>query len=100
MPQQPSVSRLRSIRSSARKAIIPGQDVGKDIIARKREIEEANVDPYPQYARSEESVSLSSFAEKFEYLEPGKSQGFDESTGSGSLLVEGSNGRTAAQVTN
>ena len=100
MPQQPYVTRLRTIRSLARKAANPAQDVGKDIIARKREIEEANVDPYPQYARSEESVSLSSFTEKFEYLERGKSQEVDGSTGSGSLLVEGTNVRILAQVAN
>ena len=98
LPHQSHLCRVRSVATSGRTATIVGQDASKDIAARRKEIEEANVVPYPQYARSEESISLSSFAEKFEYLERGKAQAIDESTGSGSMLVEGTTVRTCLQL--
>ena len=45
--------------------------------------------PYPQYARSEEPLSFSGFAEKFKYLEPGESEEAEQNEGNGDLIVEG-----------
>ena len=46
--------------------------------------------PYPQYARSEEPLSFSGFAEKFKYLEPGESDETEQNEGNSYLVVEGS----------
>ena len=45
--------------------------------------------PYPQYARGEEPLSFSGFAEKFKYLEPGESEETEQNEGNGYLVVEG-----------
>jgi hypothetical protein len=47
------------------------------------------VAPYPQYARSEEPLSFSGFAEKYKYLEPGESEETEQNEGNGYLVVEG-----------
>jgi hypothetical protein len=89
LPRQVHASSLQAITNSAAKAKPLGQDVNKDTRVRKKEIDEADVAPYPQYARSGDPIPFPSFAETFEYLKPGELQEIDKSTGNGSLVVEG-----------
>jgi hypothetical protein len=100
LPQQRHGLTLRPFASAATQTKPLGQAVNKDIAARKKEIDEADVAPYPQYARSGDSISQHSFIEKFKYLKRGQSQEFNQSTRNGGLVVEGAIVQRSFQTTN
>jgi hypothetical protein len=100
LPQQLHALSLRPFATVATQTKPLGQAVNTDIAARKKEIDEVDVAPYPQYARTGDSISQCLFIEKFKYLKPGQSQEFDRSTRNGRLVVEGAIVQSYVQSTN
>lgn len=66
-----------------------GEGVSKEIAARKKEIDEAQIDPYPRYIQETPSFSFPSFKRDFASLKPEEKLTPDEVV-SNSQVIEGS----------